>query len=95
MVAGRVQLAWPVLPIKMETHGNQKWANEVKETTNGLKKVFINSYRHTANYWFYTKEPAHYFRNYKGRHNHFELLQKNTDLSFSKIALIHDRSKES
>jgi len=88
IIVGRVQLATPILPIKMETHGNQKWANELKEKTEGQQKVFINSYRHTAAYWFYAKEPAYYLRNYRGRNNHFQLLQKDQDLSADKVALI-------
>lgn len=88
MLVARVQLATPILPIKMETHGNEKWANELKEKTKGQQKVFINTYRHTAAYWFYTKEPAYYLRNYRGRNNHFQLLQLNQDLSNKEIVLI-------
>lgn len=88
MIVGRIQLATPILPVKMETHGNAKWANELKEKTQGQQKIFINSYRHTAAYWFYTKEPAYYLRNYRGRNNHFQLLQSDQDLSADKVALI-------
>lgn len=88
MLVARVQLATPILPIKMETHGNKKWANELKEKTEGQQKVFINSYRHTAAYWFYTNEPAYYLRNYRGRNNHFQLLQQDKDLSSKEVALI-------
>ncbi len=88
MLVARVQLATPILPIKMETHGNEKWATELKEKTQGQQKIFINSYRHTAAYWFYTKEPAYYLRNYRGRNNHFQLLQLDQDLSSKEVAFI-------
>ena len=88
MILARVQLATPILPLKMETHGNEKWANELKEKTKGQQKVFINSYRHTAAYWFYAKEKSYYLKNYSGRNNHFLLLQKDQDISSNEIALI-------
>ena len=33
-------------------------------------------------------EPAFYLRNYSGRNNHFQLLQKNIDLSSKEVALV-------
>ena len=88
IIFARIQLVTPILPLKMETHGNAQWANELKEKTQGQQKVFINSYRHTAAYWFYTKERAYYLKNYSGRNNHFLLLQKDEDISANEIALI-------
>lgn len=88
MIVARVQLITPIFPIKMETHGNEKWANELKEKTKGQQKVFINSYRHTAAYWYYAQEKAYYLKNYSGRNNHFLLLQKGKDISAPEIALI-------
>jgi hypothetical protein len=88
MLVARVQLVTPIFPLKMETHGNEKWANELKEKTKGQQKVFINSYRHTAAYWFYAQEQAYYLKNYSGRNNHFLLLQKGKDISSPEIALI-------
>ena len=54
MIVARVQLVTPVLPLNMETHGNEKWTHALKLKTEGQQKVFVNSYRHTAAYWFYT-----------------------------------------
>ncbi|MCH2217065.1 MAG: glycosyltransferase family 39 protein [Flavobacteriales bacterium] len=88
MIVARVQLVTPVLPLNMETHGNEKWTHALKLKTEGQQKVFVNSYRHTAAYWFYTGEPAFYLRNYSGRNTHFQLLQKNTDLSSKEVALV-------
>jgi hypothetical protein len=88
MVIARIQLVTPIFPLKMETHGNEEWANELKEKTQGQQKVFINSYRHTSAYWFYTREKAYYLKNYSGRNNHFLLLQKGKDISADEIALI-------
>jgi hypothetical protein len=88
MIVARVQLVTPIFPLKMETHGNEQWANELKEKTQGKQKVFINSYRHTSAYWFYAQEKAYYLKNYSGRNNHFLLLQKDLDISSNEIALI-------
>ena len=84
----RVHIAEPFLPIKIETEGNKKWATELKEKTQGTKKLFINSYQHAATYWYYADEKSYYLKNYTGRTNHFSLLQINKDLSEDNLFLV-------
>lgn len=84
----RVHIAQPFLPIKIETEGNKKWATELKEKTQGTKKLFINSYQHAATYWYYADEKSYYLKNYTGRTNHFSLLQINKDLSEDNLFLV-------
>lgn len=72
----------------MNTHGNERWALELKEKTKGQDKIFINSYQNTATYWYYAKEEAYYMKNFTGRNNHFVMLQKNKDLSAKTSAFV-------
>jgi len=88
MLVARVHLAEPFLPVKIETKGNKQWAQALKEKTEGKQKVFINSYQLAASYWFYSDERSFYLRNYTGRNNHFQLLQKNQDISAKDVVLV-------
>ena len=65
-----------ILPVKLNTHGNEAWALELKSKTQGQKKIFINSYQNAATYWYYAKEETYYMKNFTGRNNHFVLMQK-------------------
>ena len=38
MIVARVQLVTPVLPLNMETHGNEKWTHALKLKTEGQQK---------------------------------------------------------
>lgn len=88
MFIARVHLVEPFLPVKIETKGNKQWAETLKEKTQGIQKVFINSYQHAATYWFYSNERSFYLRNYTGRNNHFQLLQKDQDISANDVVLV-------
>lgn len=77
-----------ILPVKLDFHGNEKWALELQSKTLGKKKIFVNSFQNISTYWFYTKEKAYYMKNFTGRKNHFSMLQKNTDLSGDSIAFV-------
>ena len=83
-----------ILPMKLDFHGNKKWALDLQSKTIGKQKIFINSFQNISTYWFYTKEKAYYVKNFFGRKNHFSLLQKNKDLSRDKIAYV-TRNKSS
>ena len=77
-----------IIPKKLNTHGNEAWALELKSATKGQDKIFINSYQNTATYWYYTKEKAYYMKNFTGRNNHFIMLQNQKDLSANEVALV-------
>lgn len=77
-----------ILPVKLDVHGNKEWALELQSKTLGKKKIFLNSFQNISTYWFYTKEKAYYMRSFKGRKNHFSMLQKNNDLSGDSIAYV-------
>ena len=77
-----------IIPKKLNTHGNEAWALELKSATKGQDKIFINSYQNTATYWYYAKEKAYYMKNFTGRNNHFVMLQNQKDLSANEVALV-------
>ncbi len=77
-----------IIPKKLNTHGNEAWALELKSATKGQDKIFINSYQNTATYWYYAKEKAYYMKNFTGRNNHFIMLQNQKDLSANEVALV-------
>lgn len=77
-----------IIPKKLNTHGNEVWALELKSATKGQDKIFINSYQNTATYWYYAKEKAYYMKNFTGRNNHFIMLQNQKDLSANEVALV-------
>jgi hypothetical protein len=77
-----------LLPVKLNTHGNERWALELQSKTQGQEKIFVNSYQNVATYWYYTQEKAYYLKNFTGRKNHFTLMQQNQDLSTEKAALV-------
>lgn len=89
MLVARVLMSSVGSPyVSLNTHGNERWALELRSKTKGQDKIFINSYQNTATYWYYTKEKAYYMKNYLGRNNHFVMLQENKDLSTKKATFV-------
>ncbi|MFD2567934.1 ArnT family glycosyltransferase [Pseudotenacibaculum haliotis] len=88
LIARVLMFAEGIVPVKLNTHGNEAWALELQSDTPGQEKIFINSYQNTATYWYYTGEKAYYMKNFTGRNNHFVLLQENEDLSAKQAALV-------
>lgn len=88
LIARVLMFAEGIVPVKLNTHGNEAWALELQSDTPGQEKIFINSYQNTATYWYYTGERAYYMKNFTGRNNHFVLLQESEDLSAKQAAMV-------
>lgn len=43
---------------KDEMHGNREWVKAIKEKSNGLPVVFLNSYQRPSKYWFYSGDTS-------------------------------------
>jgi len=41
-----------------EFHGNKRWVEAVRQHSNGLPVVFLDSYQRASKYWFYSGEPS-------------------------------------
>lgn len=75
-----------IIPVKLEFYGNKTWASHIKENTQNIDKLFINSYQNASIYWFYAQEKPHYQRNFLGRKNQYGLLKDNQVFSSDSVA---------
>lgn len=63
----------PLFPIVFETHGNEKWIDEIENAALGSPIIFENSYRDASMYEFYTRKPAISLNNVYYRQNQFTI----------------------
>ncbi len=41
-----------------EFHGNKRWVETIRQHSNGLPVVFLDSYQRASKYWFYSGQPS-------------------------------------
>jgi hypothetical protein len=41
-----------------EFHGNKRWVENIRQHSNGLPVVFLDSYQRASKYWFYSGQPS-------------------------------------
>lgn len=75
VVIARILLAVPAAsPVVLEPHWADLWVPEVKEKTNSLPIVFVNSYQNASIYNFYTGIDTHSYGIPRGRKSQYALL---------------------
>lgn len=60
---------------KWETHQNKLWAQTLKQHTNGLPIVFLNSFQNAAKYQFYTGIETYSYNSLSYRENQYDLSE--------------------
>lgn len=81
VVVARVLLAIPsVSPVVLEPHWADLWVPEVKEKTESLPIVFVNSYQNASIYKFYTGIDTHSYGIPRGRKSQYALLNTESNL---------------
>jgi hypothetical protein len=81
VIVGRVLLAVPsASPVVLEPHWAALWVPEVKEKTNSLPLVFVNSYQNASIYKFYTGIDTHSYGIPRGRKSQYALLDTESNL---------------
>lgn len=63
----------PLLPMVYETHGHEKWVNEIENAALGAPIIFENTYRDPPIYEFYTGKPAITLNNIMYRQNQYSI----------------------
>ena len=56
-----------------EFHNQKKWADQIKEKSNGIPVIFMNSYKEAAKYEFYSGVPSFSLNNIMGRKNQYSI----------------------
>ncbi len=75
VVIARILLAVPAAsPVVLEPHWADLWVPAVKEKTNSLPLVFVNSYQNASIYKFYTGIDTHSYGIPRGRKSQYALL---------------------
>lgn len=83
-----------LLPTALETHGNKKWALALQKQYPNHKKLFHNSYRNAATYWFYTKDTASTYNSTESRKNQFNLMAIHHNWTDKKVLHISEKPRE-
>lgn len=83
-----------LVPVTLETHGNKKWALAIQQQFPNHKKLFHNSYRRAATYWFYTKDTASTYNSSESRKNQFNLLAIHHNWTANKILHISENPRK-
>src|SRR5436190_6035928 len=61
----------PVEEVRKRYHGWKNWPQMMKEKTNGLPIVFVDSYQRASKYWFYTGQITYSLNYYRERRNNY------------------------
>ena len=89
MLIGRVFLASSTLsPVELETHLGEKWAEEVRKTTNDRPIVFIGSYRNASKYNFYTNIKTHSYSLLRKHKSQYDLNTFEQNIQHKDVAIV-------
>jgi hypothetical protein len=89
VVVARVLLAVPsISPVVLEPHWADLWVPVVKEKTQSLPLVFVNSYQNASVYKFYTGIETHSYGIPRGRKSQYALLDTESNLQGRKVFAI-------
>ena len=80
-----------ISPIKYESHGNKRWAQQLYEKTGGLPVVFEDSYRNASMYGFYARVPVYSLNSVKHRQNQYDIDSSEYKFQHRRVAYITGR----
>ena len=70
----RVIMVVDIIPLKFvkeRFHSWKDWPQQLKQQTNGLPVVFIDSYQKPSKYWFYSGQVSYSLNSYRRRRNNY------------------------
>jgi hypothetical protein len=73
---------------KDEMHGNREWVKAIKEKSNGLPVVFLNSYQRPSKYWFYSGDTSFAINTTYYRRNNYNFWPVEKEWQSRKVLVV-------
>lgn len=77
----------PAKAISSRFHSWKAWPDTLKQRTNGLPIVWLNSYQRASKYAFYAKQPTHSLNFYRERRNNYNFWSIEDSLQHKPVVI--------